>query len=136
MKHRKGAILSTKLKLRSFIMNEGVVAVFVPIVFFLVTGLILVTYFYLRSRERQMLIEKGLTAEDIKEFYQSKKDPYTLLKIGVIAVAFGLGLGLGLMLEDWTSKEYFIPLSLFTVTGIGFIAANIVSRKLNRKELV
>jgi hypothetical protein len=117
-------------------MNENVVAVFIPIVFFLVTGLILVTYFYLRSRERQMLIEKGLTAEDIREFYQHRKDPYTLLKIGVIAVAFGLGLGLGLMLEDWTDKEYFIPLSLFTVTGLGFIAANIASRRLNRKELI
>ena len=108
---------------------EGI-AVFIPIVMFLVIGLILVTYFYLRSRERQMLIDKGLDAQSIKEYFEQKKNPYFLLKVGIIAVAFGLGLGIGMMLEDITFKNYWIPLSLFTMTGIGFIIANLTSRKL------
>ena len=41
-------------------MQEEVVAVFIPIVMFLIIGLIWVTSIYYRSRERQMLIEKGL----------------------------------------------------------------------------
>ena len=115
-------------------MEAEVVAVFIPIVGALVIGLILVTYYYFRSRERQMLIEKGLSAEDIKRFFEQKKDPFTMLKIGIICVAFGAGLGIGLMLEDITSKEYWVPFSLFVVTGLGFIVANISANKLSKKQ--
>ena len=114
-------------------MQEEVVAVFIPIVMFLVLGLIIVTFIYYRSRERQMLIEKGLSAEEIKQFFQQKKDPFILLKIGMICIFFGLGLGFGLMLEDNTSKEYWVPLMLFVVTGIGFVIANLSSKKLASK---
>ena len=110
-------------------MDKEVVAVFIPIIFILVTGLIFVTYFYFRSRERQMLIDKGLDANSIKEFFEHKKDPLRLMKIGIIAIAFGLGLGIGLMLQDATDKDYFVPFSLFVVTGLGFVVANMAARK-------
>jgi hypothetical protein len=111
-------------------MHPDIIAVFIPIIFLLVTGLILVTYFYLRSRERQMLIEKGLDAQSIKEFFEQKKDPTRLTKIGLIIFFFGLGLGLGLMLEDATSEDYWVPFTLFTITGLGFVVANLVSKKM------
>ncbi len=113
---------------------ESVVAVFIPIIITLVIGLVLVTYFYFRSRERQMLIDKGLSADQIKEFFDKKKDNFTLLKIGVIVIFFGLGLGFGMMLQDATSKEYWIPFSLFVLTGIGFVVANLVSRKMTNEK--
>lgn len=115
-------------------MDERVIAVFIPIVFFLVSGLIAVVYFYLRSRERQMLIEKNFDADSIKEFFDRKKnvDPFRLLKFGVICIFFGLGLGLGLILQDSTYKDYWVPLMLFTVTGIGFVAANLIAHKLDK----
>ena len=115
-------------------MPENVIAVFIPIIGILVTGIILVTYFFLRSRERQMLIEKGMDAQSIKEFFQNKKDPYRMLKIGIVTIGFGLGLGLGIMLEEYTHQEYWIWLFLFTITGVGFVAANIVSRKLEKNQ--
>lgn len=114
---------------------EGVVAVFIPIVMFLVIGLILVTYFYFRSRERQMLIDKGLSADQIKEFFDRKKDSLNLLKTGIIVFFFGLGLGFGMMLQDATDKEYWIPFSLFVLTGIGFVAANLVARKMTKEKV-
>jgi hypothetical protein len=109
------------------------IAVFIPIVLFLVVGLVLVTFYYLRSRERQLLIDKGLDAQSIKEYFTQKKDQFFLMKFGIIAVAFGLGVGVGMMLQDSTSKEYWIPLTLFTFTGIGFIVANLVAHKLVNK---
>jgi hypothetical protein len=45
-----------------------------------------------------------------------------------------LGLGLGIMLEDYTSKEYWIPLLLFTFTGLGFIVSGLVARKYDIKN--
>ena len=115
-------------------MREEVVAVFIPIVLFLVTGLVLVAYYYLRSRERQMLIEKGLDANSIREFFEGKKDPYRMLKIGVVALSFGIGLGVGMALQETTEKDFWIPFFLFTFTGIGFVAANIVSKKLEKQQ--
>ena len=114
-------------------MHEEVVAVFIPIVATLVIGIILVSYFFFRSRERQLLIEKGMDAQSIKDFFEGKKDPFRLLKIGIITIAFGLGLGFGIMMEVDYSGGYWVPLFLFTVTGIGFVIANIISRKLEKK---
>jgi len=115
-------------------MASEVIAVFIPIVMTLVAGLVLVTYFYLRSRERQMLIDKGLSADSIKEFFESKKDPYRLMKIGVITVAFGISLGFGLWLQDITDKDYWTPFSIFTITGFGFVVANIIANKYRNNQ--
>ena len=112
---------------------EGVIAVFIPIVMFLVLGLILITFIYFRSRERQMLIEKGLSSEEIKQFFEQKRDPFALLKIGTIAIFFGLGLGFGLMLESYSHQDYWVPFLLFVGTGIGFVLANVVGNKLRAK---
>jgi len=114
-------------------MNPEALAVFIPIVGFLVVGIILVAYFFFRSRERQLLIEKGMDAQSIKEFFQNKKDPFRMLKIGIVTIGFGLGLGLGIMLNESTHQEHWVPLFLFTITGVGFVAANIVSRMLEKK---
>ncbi|HMU41782.1 MAG TPA: hypothetical protein PKA80_00665 [Ignavibacteriaceae bacterium] len=114
-------------------MREEVIAVFIPIVFAVVTGLVLVTVFYLRSKEKQALIDKGLSAEDMKAYFREKKDPYVLMKIGIVILFFGLGLGFGLMLEDNTTKEYWVPFSLFTFSGMGFVLANVLSMKMNKR---
>jgi len=111
-------------------MNPAVIGVFVPIVLFLVVGMVMVSAYYFRYRERQMLIDKGLDAQSIKEFFERKNSPYNLMKIGIIAIAFGIGLGAGMALEDATYKDYWIPFMLFTCTGIGFVAANIIAKKL------
>jgi hypothetical protein len=115
-------------------MASEIIAVFIPIVMILVAGLVLVTYYYLRSRERQMLIDKGLSADSIKEFFESKKDPYRMMKIGIITVAFGISLGLGLWLQDMTNKDYWTPFSIFTITGLGFVIANIAANKFAEKK--
>jgi hypothetical protein len=115
-------------------MNPGIIGAFIPIIFFLVIGLIWVTSFYFKSRERQMLIDKGLDAQSIKEFFEQKHDPYTLMKFGIIILAFGIGLGLGLMLQDYTNEDYWVVLLMFTFTGIGFIVANAVTQKLLKKN--
>jgi hypothetical protein len=113
-------------------MRTESIAVFIPIIGTLVIGIVLVAYFFFRSRERQLLIEKGMDAQSIKEFFQSKKDPFRLLKIGIITIAFGLGTGLGIMMEQNTRGDYWVVLSLFTITGAGFVIANLVGRNLEK----
>lgn len=112
--------------------NPGVIGAFIPIIFFLVMGLVFVTAIYFKSREKQMLIEKGLDAQSIKEYFEQKRDPYWLMKLGIIIVGFGLGLGLGIMLKENTDQDYWVVLLMFTFTGIAFIIANAVGTKLKR----
>lgn len=113
-------------------MQEEVVAVFIPIVMFLIIGLISVTAIYYRSRERQMLIDKGLSAEDMKKFFEQKRDPFWLMKVGIICIFFGIGLGIGLMSGAEETREIVTPTSIFIFTGIGFVIANIYGNKLRR----
>jgi len=110
---------------------EGVIAVTIPIFITLIIGVIAISGMYFGSKEKQMLIDKGLTPTEIKEFLQRKKDKNVLLKIGYIMTAFGVGIGVGMFLEDATSKEYYVPLSIFVFTGIGFILAH---KYGNKKE--
>ncbi|MCH7827063.1 MAG: hypothetical protein IIC75_03660 [Bacteroidetes bacterium] len=57
------------------------------------------------------------------------------MKIGIISIAFGLGLGLGIGLGDrGPETEFWIPLSIFVSTGIGFIVANVVGKNLDDKD--
>ena len=114
---------------------EAVVAVFIPIVLFLVIGLVIVIAIYYKSREKQLLIEKGLSAEEIKKFFEDKRDPFIMLKIGIISIFFGLGIGFGMMLERSYHADYWVPLFLFTFTGVGFVIANLVGNKLKEKYL-
>ena len=113
-------------------MHEEVVAVFIPIVMFLIIGLIWVTAIYYRSRERQMLIEKGLSAEDMKKFFEQKRDPFWLMKVGIICIFFGIGLGIGLMSGAEETREVVTPTTIFIFTGLGFVIANIYGNKLRR----
>lgn len=115
-------------------MHTETIAVFIPIIFLLVTGLVISTAIYLRSREKQMLIEKGLSPDQIKEFFAEKKnrDPYVMTKIGIVSIFFGIGLGLGMYLEDGTEQGYWVVLCLFSITGLGFVIANLLGRKLEK----
>ena len=83
-----------------------------------------------------MLIEKGLSGEEIKKFFENKKDPFILLKIGIVSIFFGLGLGFGMMLEKSRAGggDYWVPLFLFTLTGLGFVVANLVGNMLRKKH--
>jgi len=114
-----------------------VLEILIPIIMILVIGIVLVTHFYLRSKEKQLIIEKGLDAESIKLLYSNNKagkSSYNLMKIGIISVAFGIGLGLGIGFGESGNRDYLIPFCIFVFTGIGFITANITGNKLDDKN--
>jgi uncharacterized membrane protein YkgB len=109
---------------------EGVIAVFIPIIMMVVIGLVFVTYFYYRSRERQLLIEKGLSGDEIKQFFEKKRDYFILFKIGIIAIFFGIGLGIGFIPGD---ESVWMGPAICVFTGIGFVVANIVGNKMRKQ---
>lgn len=107
-------------------MNSEVIIM--PILF-LVTGAVIIAYFYLRNKERQLIIERGLSTEQMLALYRRKKDPLIMLKTGIVILFFGIGLGGGMLLNELTGYEEFIAFMIFTFTGLGFIIAFFVSKK-------
>lgn len=117
-------------------MSPVYIGAFIPIILFLVTGVILVTLIYYKSREKQMMIEKGLSPEEMSKFLERKGrlSPYTMLKIGIVTIFFGLGLGFGMMVEEYSGADYAVPLFLFTLTGLGFVISFFVVEKLEKQK--
>ena len=119
----------------------------IPMVFFLVTGLVIVTYIYFRSREKQMMIEKGLSIEQMMELLRTKRDPYLMLKLGIIVLFVGLGIGLGFLFQYWFGYQFqvgsgadrwmdrhedgeWMGFWVVFMTGLGFVTAFLATRKL------
>lgn len=115
-------------------MRPEVIAVSIPIVLFLVIGLVIITGVYFHSREKQMLIERGLSSDQIKQFYERKKNPYILTKLGIIAIFLGIAISLGIYLDENTGSDHWTVLSLFCITGLGLIVANFVGQKLEKDQ--
>ena len=107
----------------------GSEVIVVPIIFF-TTAAVIISYFYLRYRERSTIIERGLTPEQMLALYDKKRDPFLMLKIGVVVFFFGLGLGIGMLLERSTHEEAWVPFLIFTGTGLGFIVAFYLTKML------
>ncbi len=108
--------------------------VLIPIIMFLVVGAVIITLIYFRSREKQMVIERGLDVEVIKEIFKKKENPYALLKAGIITLFFGLGLGIGLLIEAFTGVSEWIPFLIFVGAGTGFIVAFLAGKKFEEKD--
>ena len=106
----------------------------VGMVFFLVTGIVLVTFIYFRSREKQLMIEKGLSYEQMVELLRTKRDPHLLLKLGVLTLFVGLGLGAGFLMENLTGYEEWMAFLIVLFCGLGFISAFLISRKFKNDE--
>ena len=49
---------------------------FIPIVLFLVAGAVFISWIYYRSKEKQMMIEKGMSYEQMVEFLKLKRKLY------------------------------------------------------------
>lgn len=107
--------------------------VLVPVISVLVVGLVLVTWIYFRAKEKQIMIEKGMSYSEMADFLKTKRDKFVLLKLGIIIFFFGLGLGSGMMLHVTTGYDEWIAFMIFVFTGAGFIIAHFVARKEEAK---
>jgi hypothetical protein len=120
----------------------------VGMIFFLVTGIVLVSFIFFRSREKQMMIEKGLSYEQMVELLRTKRDPYIMLKLGILTLFVGLGLGIGFLFEymtryavysdgritDYEFNDQWMAFWIVVMTGLGFVSAFFVARKLKKSE--
>jgi|GEM_PF-1591492 hypothetical protein len=116
----------------------NIVPILSPFFSTLVIGLIFISNIYYKSKERQMLIEKGYTPEQIEGYLRSSRITNLLIKIGMIVFFFGVGLGLGTWVNDIDQLNrgkysfFWVTFFIFVFTGIGFVIAGLVDRYIEQ----
>ncbi len=107
----------------------------IPIVMFIVTGAVIITFLFFRSREREMILAKDYSAEELMLLLNpGSKKKGVLVVLGILTASFGLGMLIGTMVHNATGENDYIPFIMFIFVGIGLITSFYVREKLNKKE--
>lgn len=107
----------------------------IPIILFIVIGAVIITALYLRSREREMILSKEYTAEEMKALLApGEKKKGGLIVVGILTLSFGLGMIVGTLLKNATGQNDFVPFTMFIFVGAGLITSYYIREKLNKKE--
>lgn len=110
----------------------------VPIFLFLSVAAVFIVAITTKHRERMMMVEKGLSTEDIKALYakSTRRDPLTSLKWGILAVFVGLGLLIGNVLDEYFGVNAGVIAGAITIfAGAGLLLYyRIASKRLEQAE--
>ncbi len=104
--------------------------VLTPIAFF--AAIILIVYLFLRRKERMALIEKGQSAT----IFETKKNPPTVLKWGMLFIGIGIGIIIGRILTLYTAmgeEESFFSM-VFLCGGIALVIYHFIARNIEKKD--
>ncbi len=104
--------------------------VLTPIAFF--AAIILIVYLFLRRKERMALIEKGQSAT----IFETKKNPPTVLKWGMLFIGIGIGIIIGRILTLYTAmgeEESFFSM-VFLCGGIALVVYHFIARNIEKKD--
>lgn len=110
-----------------------VIAVFIPIVAILVSGIALVYALWAQNRERMAMIEKGM---DVSDIYKKRPgNPNSAAKWGFLLVGVALGLIIGAILIHYTAlAEPAVMFStIFLFGGLGLLIYYFTIGKKNGK---
>ena len=113
-------------------MNEGEMALLIPMVFFMILGIIAWGFFHFRHRGRtelqstiRLALEKGqeLSPELIDRISEPKPGKLRDLRRGLIWIAIAIGfVGLGFTIPDDEARPIMLGISVFPVAvGIAYI---------------
>jgi len=95
---------------------------------------------YTKHRERMRLIEKGLTPDEVKNYFRESerhpKNPFRALKWGILLSFLGMGILTAAILEEKFSLHDGITFGVVLVfTGLGFLLYyTIVKNKIQPEE--
>jgi len=111
---------------------------FIPIFLFGGTAWVLTIYFNNRHKERMAMIEKGVSASDLRGTPMRewlRANPLSSLKWGLLATFVGVGL----FIAEWLDRAYFLHESVYFATtlifgGIGLIVFYLIANAKMKKE--
>jgi hypothetical protein len=111
---------------------------FIPIFLFGGIAWVLTIYFNNRHKERMAMIEKGVSASDLRGTPMRewlRANPLASLKWGLLAVSVGIGL----FIAEWLDRAYFFHDSIYFAAtlifgGVGLIVFYVIADSKLKKE--
>lgn len=98
------------------------------------TGAILWKFFDSRHKERMAMIDKGVSASELKGNITFKSDPLSSLKWGLVALFAGLGILFANYLDevqDWGDASY--PSMILIFGGVSLIVFYAIAARKEKK---
>lgn len=111
-----------------------ILALFIPIIAIIVSGIALVYAIWTQNRERMAMIEKGL---DVSAIYKKREgSPNAVAKWGFLLVGVALGLMIGAILIHVTELEQPAVMfsTIFLFGGLGLLTYYFTIGKTNAKR--
>ena len=109
----------------------------IPIILFLTIGMVIIVALINRHRERMSMVEKGMSANDIKALYARKMqmDPLNSLKWGILFVLGGVAVMFGnFLVERFNVQPPVIVGMVCLFVGVGLVLFySIASKKVERE---
>ena len=93
----------------------------IPIILFIIIGFVISFHLMTRSKERQLLIEKDISTEDLKILYSKSLNRYRTAKWAFILLFGGVGLFIGIWLNEQTGEDGYVPAAIAVSIGIGLL---------------
>ena len=93
----------------------------IPIILFIIIGFVVSFHLMTRHKERQLLIEKGSSIEDLKMLNFKSLSPYNTAKWAFILLFGGGGLFFGIWISEQMREDGYIPASIAVFVGLGLL---------------
>jgi hypothetical protein len=110
--------------------------IIIPVTLFLVIAAIFIVAIVTRHRERIMMMEKGLTSEEMKSMYLKdvRRDPLSSLKWGIVIMMAGFAAFVGILLHQYFRVDDGIILGMLCLfVGVGLIIFYLLAVKKANK---
>jgi hypothetical protein len=110
--------------------------IIIPVTFFLTVAAIFIVAIITRHRERILMMEKGLSSEEMKSMNLKdvRRDPLSSLKWGIVIMMAGFAAFIGILLHQYFYVEEGIIIGMLSLfVGIGLIVFYVIAaKKINR----
>lgn len=110
--------------------------IIIPVTLFLVIAAIFIVAIVTRHRERIMMMEKGLSGDEMKSMYLKdvRRDPLSSLKWGIVVMMAGLAAFVGILLHQYFDVDEGVIVGMLSLfVGVGLIVFYfIASKKINK----
>ena len=93
----------------------------IPIILFIIIGFVISFHLMTRSKERQLLIEKDISTEDLKILYSKPLNRYNTAKWALIFLFGGIGMFIGIWLVEQTGVDIYLPAAIAVSIGTGLL---------------
>lgn len=114
--------------------SAEMIAITIPLMAIIASSVVAITYIYLTSKEKQMLIQRGVETEKIKDLYIRQRDGFIISRIGFLLVGIGMGIGFGQFFADITNQDAMMPFTILVCSGTSLIVGQKYSSAKNVKK--